>query len=1225
MRINEKNNRLPAIADTISASKAWKQPEQALQHYESLAKRLWLPPKLASMASDVFRVVEKRQTAWGSISAPYGFGKTAATIALWSQAREEGFVAVPPLSCSNFDDLARGIAALAVIQYPKCKKGVRDLFGQIWLGGLDQMVPADASKYEPSPRKLKAMLRDKVINGHFALDGGSHRLVEFLARLSDFVSQWSKGLIVIIDELQQMLGPLDARAIVRFREFVWGIRTEQTPCGVILSLDSFLEGRLASWAADVLHRIREHGLALQLAEVYDKDFPAWLWSKASTKNGRTPAVARDAITEGVLLSLGQLVERPDLSNGPRSVVDVFHRADEHFARTRIAYSVCDLAEDVHQGRFRYFGEGAPMRRMLTRLLSDDWIIRDPNREKMVRLLSVFPAGCPSHVLTAHFPDAETLEGARRDLFGPLLVEVPGGLALEQLQHVRRTTTNLEQVLARCWEHLPALDSLAPHMAEIVGRVLIPRLFGPRSSTQQQWKHIPDQSRTALTGWAVYRGSFDERYPQRDMALWIAEKAPDVWPDDCDLCMALVCDGRAEVTVRPLMSFPVKGRTECVLFSLPLFKPLDGFVPAEIGRFRKYVAPEPLRPASILSAVHELEGVLVHLHGDEPNWGGSGARRIRGFIDVALGFLSGELLQGAVEVGLGKPITLRGEELLRALFSATCRSRYPEYQTFLRTPKSLELLGKYRAALKRPYLNERQRQGSEEVSMPKAEMFASLFDEPSTAAGDSLLKAYGPLILSFGDAKQFKVRFALHPAETALMAYLRKLKTKYPVPRDAASEFLRHMGYLETEAQQAIELLTAREHIGTDERGYLLLISNESAFRDLLTEKLSALESDVRLLQLETADAGAPTNLRDLQAAITRIQQSLDERLREIEQELAHSVELHRSLIGNVVAASVPNSWPQSELTIHLQGISSVLHKAREDLLQRLRSDLKSAEKLKEAFSGIASAARWLRIRSSLATRYDKLGTRVNQFNDRITALSKWEPLLHELQSTRLLCDRVVKTDAGVCLALDQVIDKYRERFATELWEPLFEAAEFRRELLSVQLGVQSLLFRHLENYLSEQRTLVTRFGHLLGHSPPAFTLPKQKSATAGGIEAVYQRLYQWTREGFETAISQCRRRKESGVEWRDPQKRTTWKEVSAGVDDSLKRMTFRATDFSQLLDVAEKIEKMSSGFAAVNAKCKTRSVRLFDDPTAPPDFDELQRLFAAGKIAIQVDRRVSRA
>src|SRR5207248_1269120 len=122
--------------------------------------------------------------------------------------------------------------------------------------------------------------------------------------------------------------------LTRLREFVWGLRTERSPCGLVLSLDSRLEQRLAEWAADLLHRIREHGPTLNLAEVYTRDFPAWLWQRLTQREGEKQALLDPgSLDADVLLALGQLVERPDLANGPRTVIDVFTRAGEHRAGT----------------------------------------------------------------------------------------------------------------------------------------------------------------------------------------------------------------------------------------------------------------------------------------------------------------------------------------------------------------------------------------------------------------------------------------------------------------------------------------------------------------------------------------------------------------------------------------------------------------------------------------------------------------------------------------------------------------------------------------------------------------------------------------------------------------------------------------------------------------------------------------------------------------------------
>src|SRR5262249_56563548 len=136
---------------------------------------------------------------------------------------------------------------------------------------------------------------------------------------------------------------------------------------------------------------------LHLLEVYTREFPNWLGHRRPTANG-TPARADSrSLSPNVLLSLGQFVERPDLANGPRTVVDVFCRAISRFQDTSCRYDVGDLVSDLHSGVFRYFGEGAPVQKALTELLKDDWLGSDQDRTKLVRTLAAFPRGCPANV------------------------------------------------------------------------------------------------------------------------------------------------------------------------------------------------------------------------------------------------------------------------------------------------------------------------------------------------------------------------------------------------------------------------------------------------------------------------------------------------------------------------------------------------------------------------------------------------------------------------------------------------------------------------------------------------------------------------------------------------------------------------------------------------------------------------------------------------------------
>ena len=147
------------IADTISGSSARENPKQTLEHYERLANQLWLSSKVSDVADNVFSGVQRGYTTWGSLSGPYGFGKTASAIALWAHARDSEFLAIPPLSCTNFNELATGIAALAGVQNPQIKKQVDKLFRDVFTNGLNPMVQADAKRYAVPSQKVRKSIR----------------------------------------------------------------------------------------------------------------------------------------------------------------------------------------------------------------------------------------------------------------------------------------------------------------------------------------------------------------------------------------------------------------------------------------------------------------------------------------------------------------------------------------------------------------------------------------------------------------------------------------------------------------------------------------------------------------------------------------------------------------------------------------------------------------------------------------------------------------------------------------------------------------------------------------------------------------------------------------------------------------------------------------------------------------------------------------------------------
>ncbi|RKU11622.1 hypothetical protein C6502_07970 [Candidatus Poribacteria bacterium] len=1218
------------IADTIGGTAARENPRRTLDHYNHLANQLWLSSKVSDVADGVFLRVQQGYTAWGSLSGPYGFGKTASAIALWAHAKDSEFLAIPPLSCTSFDELASGIAALAGEQNPKIKKQINKLFEDVFTKGLNPMVQEDAKRYSVPSRRVRQIYQDKFSAGQFTLDSQSRRTVEFLSKLGALAAKDSKGLVIILDELQQLLGPLDARTIVQFREFVWGMRTERSPCGIILALDSLLEAKLARWAADILHRIRENGPSLQLTDIYTREFPAWLWDQLVNDSRKSGLIYQsEALSENVLLSLGQLVERPDLANGPRTVVDVFTRAVTYHQETGSSYDIPNLVSDVHQGQFRYFGEGATIQSVLTHILSDEWISQDEERKTLVTTLAAFPQGCSQEMLQCYLPDKKQLKKTRSELFAPLLVELSEGLALERLQQVRRINTNWEQILSRCWETLPALDALAAQAPSMILRTLIPKLFPKGTPAKPDWERLSDDSNAILTGWYILRGTFDDNYPQREIALCVSDKEPESWPWDVDACIALVCDSSVDPDVTPRAELLDKDDGCFILMRLPILRPLEDRIPAELQRHGKHIQPEPFRPATILAALHDLEAFLgdqidnsddadVLTYPEEQ----AEVKQVTAFVNITVDFVLRELLAGTVDVGISTPISLRGPELLRALFTQACRRRFPEYQTLTRTEKWQEILSNYREGVSSDWLNPAQRQGLEDIITPKVEMYETLFGQKSTAAGDSFIKKLGTFVEIKKDSESFALRLAMHPAENTLIDYLKKFAANQFIPLNATVEFLRHHGYIHTETEEIVKILVARECLTKDPNGNIRFIPSPEIERGRLLQQIA--EMDDQLCRLGITD---DTNLISQNTSTTNLQKHLQQQQARLESfakeeisNLESSITSLQELIGTVSVPAISTEWLDSDLSRHLTGIAIKLKDTQKNLLRTLRRELKGFEEELDTASSL-SGVEWVVIQQNKKelsfNTLQKLQERVKQFETRVKGLTSWEVLINQLHSTATLCEKVSETEATPIRALSQLVDEFKERFAVDSWSPLFTSSEFADRLGTIQSDVQARLYELVQVFNRELEEIRNQFNILLPSTqPPTFNVSVKDNQRGDLIQESFQKLYQWACTGFRAGAIECQRKRQNGSQWRNPDKRRrSWKTLEAQIEEEFQKVEARL-DFETVQNIGAMVLVMQRGFTS--AEENEDIFGLYDNPDDPPDFNKLGQLFRQGKIQIQV-------
>ena len=333
------------------------------------------------------------------------------------------------------------------------------------------------------------------------------------------------------------------------------------------------------------------------------------------------------------------------------------------------------------------------------------------------------------------------------------------------------------------------------------------------------------------------------------------------------------------------------------------------------------------------------------------------------------------------------------------------------------------------------------------------MYESLFGQMSTAAGDSFIKKLGPFVEAKRKPKSFSLRLTMHPAEVALIDYLKGLSGYQSVPVNAAVEFLRHRGYVQAETEEIVKILVARECLTSDSNGDIRFIPNTEIERDLLQKKI--VEINRELCRLEVTDdpdflfQGA--SIANLQAHLNLLEARLKEQIEEQMKELENRVTSLHNLIGIVRASTVPQNWATSKLSTHLTGVATKLRQTQEPLLKTLRKELKRVEKELD-LSSSPKDVRWAIVqkekRGSFSRSFQKLQDRVTRFETRVKALTFWEVLNSQLCSTDALCAKVSETEPALIKALSQLIDEFQERFATEFMGPLVRVKRVFKEIRS---------------------------------------------------------------------------------------------------------------------------------------------------------------------------------
>lgn len=499
------------------------------------------------LVNNFIRHVKEKRVPRGIISADFGYGKTSAGLYLWQKANDARIIAVPPFGMTQLEDFVH--ATYGWVRY--ClSESVPALVPQaevIYKRYIERSIEALAKRYSASSENLTQMVND----GRVRLDIVPRDIVAFFKEMTSLVRQANfNGLIVIADELQQYLDPEiksgKVEPLAPLFEVIAQIMASagQLEFGLMLIMTTKELSRINDQRGDLLDRMRDHRLDLRTS--YDDDFPRRLWHRFANSFDFED-LAHHVIDPLTLNSLGQIANRQDLSNGPRTVINAFNLAVDRFLQAEghiEAYSPHSLMDDFLAGSMHFDGQSHIQAR-LSRALSAPFVQGNAQHEAAIKLMAAFPqTGVTADIQTTY--DLRTaFQTIKTYGFPEWVIEVGDrqnpGFVLRGLETAQESADELTSILREFARHYD--PQTAHSMRNVVNTFL--ELVQAQIFRSEQWTRRQIQAREfMIQASLIVEGAFPniiQKFPSRLVQICILgddEQNQEIQTGDCSLIFYL---------------------------------------------------------------------------------------------------------------------------------------------------------------------------------------------------------------------------------------------------------------------------------------------------------------------------------------------------------------------------------------------------------------------------------------------------------------------------------------------------------------------------------------------------------------------------------------------------------------------------------------------------------------------------------------------------------------
>lgn len=1035
--------------------------------------------------------VTNSRTSKGVVVAPWGYGKTSALIFAWRKCEEAGILTVPPFSCASLQDILNAVYGWMRFRlgrdYHLELEGVYDQYGR---AAFAERVKAYAAQTGVAEADARVILQAAMQDGSFTPEISPVNLMKFLEYGTKLAHRAGfRGLVILVDELQEWIDKsADLRGTIQqLREIVWWLAAHSNlPLGIIFCLQDTTEGAIREPGLDILDRLKEDRLYINLRNIYTPDFPHQLWDRYVELYNAEPEASR-VLDRYLLDSLGQIATREDLGRGPRTVIDVFQCAFRHYDKTGKTYTPLALINDFLTGQIAFDMPSNPIRFAVEDALSllKNQITTEAHRHAIM-LWAAFPEhGCPEAVLEAYgVKQAADELTEMHGLHGPLLTYQSVGYTLRKLATFTPGGTAVERIARDFWREYKEQD---PQWAESAQRAFIThvltRIFDHRSKAWRKWELTP----TLYKGYrGEITGSFSfEQYPDRILDVQVAISPTHIEPrhpnahSDFQFDFVLHPRYGTDFSHNPGCIEYVADNPRWIRFNLNLGnRALAGAnLPQDLRNLKSSIHPNFLTPQLMLAFVDYVD-----------RWEKRPDNRIleseRGpvnaIIESMINYSIRVLFSEELKATFGQRLHYTGLQIVREIFILACQAAWPPDTYYPLLTISERAYKDYLDALTQ--LPLREKRGDIPVSERQKSRLARLFGLDSHKTFETRAKNDYAYLMQYRDlgGDQAQVQLRLHPLEETILRELMNSQITRRVderelPALDGSRLLKiasALGYRDEETNMALKLLVARELVRTDLSTGLVYRLPAGPSPQEVERRLQALRNEVHILPagLITDREKEPLTrrvenlssrfspeleeeaLEELAIEIARAEESVNELANRKRQEFIGELsryirEIQQRNAALSRATELDEDIPAGlDFRRHLVDLQEALRAERQRLskeLERVASQLSDLHNRASTSSGASALADLYQEYSKIVAHINQLTPRADQLDQRRKGLIAWLGLLRD--SDHLYKSLSAMPDLRSRLT-DEVVSEIMRNFALRKMAALAEDAEiFRRQ------------------------------------------------------------------------------------------------------------------------------------------------------------------------------------